>query len=501
MTETDNNIAQDEPIEAEVSSDLEEAKDFAKSLGMDDVKSGQWLFILLQKVVQSYDRNARAEYFVQKYPGLPPDEIADKLTSVTVRYATIAGAITGAAVTANMIAALSSFGMTAALMVGAIGAEMLYLARIQMRLILDLSVLYDLQLDPDDPEDMLMIFGYAMGVAPTEMLGKGLQVAAAGGARYAVKKYISKGTLKAIQDFFRRIGIRILQKTIIKYAVPIVSAVVGSSYNYVTTKSVGGIAKVHLKNRGKVTDELRLLVSRQNTYDIAFPAAAMYMAQVDGEFSAKEKNIYRALLSRMSFEEHTQAEFQKLLTNERNILEAVAQIEDDELKSSLVEVLVLMAIYDGDLAEAERDFLIKTAAHLNMPLDIDDVERRAGDYRVVIEKNVFQKAAGTTRDTASKAMGVAGQTSGNVKGAATAAGSIVTGTFGRLFRTKKELDESIEMDSSILICTNCSKEVSAEYKFCSSCGQSMATEKGCISCSEVIPVDFGFCPHCGASQN
>ncbi|MBN2267298.1 MAG: hypothetical protein JW725_03070 [Candidatus Babeliaceae bacterium] len=79
---------QDEVTKAEVSSELEEAKDFAKTLNIDDIKNGQWVIALLQKVVKNYNRNARAEYFQQKYPGLPPDEIADILTSVTVRYAT-----------------------------------------------------------------------------------------------------------------------------------------------------------------------------------------------------------------------------------------------------------------------------------------------------------------------------------------------------------------------------------------------------------------------------
>jgi RNA polymerase subunit RPABC4/transcription elongation factor Spt4 len=487
-----DDVTQNEAIEAEVSSDLAEAKDFAKTLNIDDVKSGQWFIALLQKVVQSYDHNAKAEYFQQKYPGLPPDEIADILTSVTVKYATIAGAVAGAATTANQIAALSSLGMTAALMVGAIGAEMVYLARIQMRLILDLSVVYDLQLDPDDPEDILMVFGYALGVAPTEMLGKGLQVAARGGTQYAVKKYISKGTLRAIQDFGKKIGLRILQKTILKYTIPVVSAVVGSSYNYVSTKSVGGIAKNHLKNRGKVTEELRQLVSRQNTYDIAFPAAAMYMAQIDDDFSPKEKEFYRAILSRMSFEEHTQAEFNKLMASEENILEALTQIEDDEIRCCLVEVLVLMAVYDGELVEKERDFLIKTANHLNVSLDISEVERQAGDYKVVVKKTIYQKAAASTKETASKAVGIVGQAASNVKGATVTAGGKVTSALGNVFRRKKD---------SVTICVNCKNEVAAGYKFCPACGQSIATEKKCVSCGEVLPIDFSFCPHCGATQN
>lgn len=317
-------------------------------------------------------------------------------------------------------------------------------------------------------------------------------MAARGGTQYAVKKYISKGTLKAIQDIGKRIGIRILQKSILKYAIPVVSGVVGSSYNYVTTKSVGGIAKNHLKNRGKVTEELRQLVSRQNTYDIAFPAAAMYMAKIDDEFSTKEKEFYRAILSRMSFEEHTQAEFNKLMANEGNIVEAIAQIEDDEIRCSLVEVLVLMAVCDGELVEKERDFLIKTATHLNVPLDISEVERRAGDYKVIVEKTIFQKAAASTKETASKAAGIAGQAAGKVKGATAPAGGKVKSAFGKVFRRKKD---------TVTICVNCKNEVAAGYKFCPACGQSIATEKKCVSCDEVLPIDFSFCPYCGAAQN
>lgn len=214
------------------------------------------------------------------------------------------------------------------------------------------------------------------------------------------------------------------------------------------------------------------------------------MAQIDGEYSAKEKEFYRAILSRMSFEEHTQAEFSRLMASEGNIVEAIAQIEDGEIRRSLVEVLVLMAVYDGDLVEKERDFLIKTSTRLNVPLDVNEVERRARDYKVVVEKNIFQKTAGSTKETVSKAAGIAGQAAGNVKGAAAAAGGKVTGAFGNVFRRKK---------SSVIICVNCKNEVAAGFKFCPACGQSIATEKKCVSCDEVLPIDFSFCPHCGSS--
>jgi tellurite resistance protein/RNA polymerase subunit RPABC4/transcription elongation factor Spt4 len=501
MSKSKTNIPEDEALKTQVAYELDQAQQLARSLNFEEVKSGEWFIHLLQKVIQAYDRNARATYFQQKYPGLPPDEIADILIPVAVRYATIAGAITGAAATANQIAALSSAGMTAALFFGSIGAEMLYLAKIQMRLVLELSVVYDLQLDAEDPEDMLMIFGYALGVTPTEMLGKGLQVAAGAATKGAVKKYVSKGTLKTLQDFARRLGFKILQRTILKYAVPVASAAVGSSYNYATTKSVGRIAKAQLKNRGKVTDELRVLVSRQNTYDLAFPAAVLYMAQVDGQFSQKEKELYKAMLSRMSFDEHTQAEFQKLIASEDNVLDGLATFEDVEVRRSLMETLILIATCDGELAEKEREFLDGVAGRLNISLDMAEIDRRTQDYQIVIQKNLFEKTAGFAGGAAVKAIGEAGQAANSIKGTAAGAGETVKGVFGKVFTRKKD-DESKPAVSqmSTFACLKCGKEVLSEYQFCPICGQLTAAEKSCISCAKLIPIECAFCPYCGTSQ-
>jgi hypothetical protein len=405
----------DEHVKAQVSKMLEDAKTFAKTFNFEEVKNGEWFFKLLQQVVRAYDRNARATYFQQKYPGLSADEIADILTSVTVKYATIAGAIAGVAATADEIAAISSAGLTVSLFVGSIGAEMLYLSNIQMRLVLDMSVLYDLQLDPEDPEDVLLIFGYALGVAPTEALGKGLQVAARAGAKSAIKKVLSKDTLAALKKYALKIGFNILQRDLIKYAVPFASAAVGSSYNYIATKSVGKIAKIHFKNRGKVTDELRAVISKKNIYDLAIPAAAMFMAQVDGNVSSKEKELYRAMLSRMSFEEHTPADFNRLVSDEHSILDALSQIEDSELQKGFIELLTLMAVYDGILANEEREFLTSAAERLGVSLDIEQVEKRAKEYQVIVEKNFLERSAGAIGGAAVTAIGKAGKTANRLK--------------------------------------------------------------------------------------
>ncbi len=417
-------------IKAQVSEGLDEAREFARTLDIEQVRSGQWFVELLQKVVYAYDRNARTEYFQQKYPGLSPDEIADILISVTARYATVAGGVAGAAATSTQLITLSSFGMTAPLFFGVIGAEMIYLARIQMRLVLDLSVVYDLQLDPEDPEDVLMVFGYAVGVAPTELLGTVASKAAGGGAKTLVKKYVSKSVLKTIQSFARKLGFTILQRTIIKYTVPVASAIVGSTYNYATTSSMGRIAKAHFRNRGKFTGELQTLVSRQNTYDLVFPAAAMYMVHLDGEFSSKERDLYRAMLSWMTFSEHKQAEFRRLVDDEANLIEAAAGIEDSELRRSLMDVLALMAVCDGELAEKESEFLANIAGRLEVTLNLDEVEKRTRDYRVTVKQSMAGKAADAIRNTT------------------TATGRRAKGTLGKVLKRRTISTSDREPDES-----------------------------------------------------
>lgn len=455
---TDQQGVKDEKITSQVKQGLKESRDFAKSLDMEQVKSGEWFIKLLQKVVQAYDRNARAKYFQKKYPGLPPDEIAETLISVTARYAAVAGGIVGTVGTKTQVAVVPTSGMTIPLFLGAIGTEMVYLARIQFKLILDLSVVYDLQLDSEDPEDVLMVFGYAMGVAPANLVGEAARHTASESTKHLIKIYISKGNLKAAIKFAKKLGYKINQKTILKYAMPGASIAIGSSYNYVTTRSLGGIAKAHFKNRRKFTNELQFLISKKNTYDLIFPAAAMYVANLDGELSPKEREFYKAMLSRMSFDDHTPEDFHRLLDSGEDLIEVSASLEDPAMRRSLMEVMVLMAVCDGELAQEERDFLAKISGRLEIPLDMDEIERGTEEYRVTVKKNVFGRAA----------TGVGGAASA-VGGKAALFGGKMKGRIGGRFGGKKTAEEP-----STVLCSDCLEEISTAHKFCPECGQSAA---------------------------
>ncbi len=411
----DDGTVEDSEITSEVKDGISDAKDFAAQLTNDDIVSGSWFTKLLVKVASTYKANARAEYFKKKYPGFTSDQIAEKLIGVATRYSSITGAVSGVATTAGIAGIAPSAGLSASIIVTTIGAEMIYLSSLQMRLVLDIATAYGIQLDMNDPEDVLIVFLYASGVAPSDIIGRFAATAAGGGTKFTVKSVVTGSTLKAFYKWSEKIiGTRIVQATVIKFTVPVVSAAVGSAYNYCMTQAVGHIARTHFRNRDHVTEELRALISQQQTYQIVFPAAAIYIAKVDNQYGPKEMELYKAILSRMSLEEFEQREFDALANSADRILEAVKALPNPKAGEILLDLLCIMAVYDGELAKPELEFLLKVAGELEIDIDLASLEARAERYRIDYSSstwrsvlNVAGDALGSTAGAGAKLLTIA----------------------------------------------------------------------------------------------
>lgn len=240
---------------------LGDAKSEAVELGgWEAFKNGEWLLRLIEKSFRAYWQHANADYFRSKYPGKEDDFIAKKLIGLAAGNAALLGTVTGTAISADEIIGVAqtvgsggagALGLPAnvAIAFTAISSEVVLLTRLQLQLVANLGKLYDIPLDPDDPEDIITILSFAIGGSISEASSK-VGVRMSGGfAKTATRKHISKGTLKAIQKIGAKLGVKILQRTIIKYVVPLVSVGVGAGWNYLATRSVGYIAKKHFLKR------------------------------------------------------------------------------------------------------------------------------------------------------------------------------------------------------------------------------------------------------------
>jgi|SRR5580658_6685379 uncharacterized protein (DUF697 family) len=243
--------------ESSIRETLLAAKDEIADLGgVSAFRSGDWLLKLILKSFRNYSERSTAEYFSVKYPSLSREHIAEKLIHVACVNTAMAGGITGAAVSIDELLALFEFGIgiPANVAVGftAIAGELLWITKCQLQLVANLGVLYEVPLDVDDPEDIITILEFASGGAVRELLGKEVTKISGRLTKTAVRKYVAKEVLEALQRVARKIGYKLLQQTIISVVVPGVSIVVGALWNKRTTKIVGKKALKHFEERRRL---------------------------------------------------------------------------------------------------------------------------------------------------------------------------------------------------------------------------------------------------------
>lgn len=217
-------------------------------------KTGNWLFPLIHKTFEAYFNNADPEYFRSKYPKATDEQIIKKLINLASTNAGILGGIVGASISVDEIAALfatiPSVGTNLPVQVGiagvALSAEAIVLCRIQLKLIANIARILAIPIDPNDPEDMLKILLCVSGGVSIQEIGSFAAKAGGKATEKLIRKHISKEVLKALQKAAAKIGQNLLQRNIIKYLVPLASIGIGSTWNYLATKTVGKIALKHL---------------------------------------------------------------------------------------------------------------------------------------------------------------------------------------------------------------------------------------------------------------
>lgn len=241
----------------EIKNQLTEAKrDYKEIGGWSSFKSGQWLWQIIQKSFSNYWNNANVEYFEAKYGTQNAEQLAKKLISVAAKNSAVLGGVTGAAISADEIVAIvtggeGGVGLPANIAIAAagIGAEAILFIRFQLQLVANLGKLYGVPIDPDDPEDILTILAFALGGSAADTAGKfGMKVGGKLAGRIA-KAVFKKETLTALKRIAAKVGVKILQRSIVKYTIPIVSIGIGTGWNYASTKTVGKIAIRHFKQR------------------------------------------------------------------------------------------------------------------------------------------------------------------------------------------------------------------------------------------------------------
>lgn len=226
---------------------IKTARQMARQLDISSFTDGTWLLKVVQQLVRNYPYERRRQALKDAYGTASAEQIAAKRIQIAARKSALAGATVGLTITSSELVLLASLGMTATVLVSSVGAEIIYLAQLQINLVLELALIYDIPVDPDDTDLMMRVFNYALGSTLKNGLPDGSDSGNMASQPETLRATLARGGVRFAQETWEFIGLLVLQETLIKYAIPVAAIGIGAGYNYKSTSAVGKAADAYFQ--------------------------------------------------------------------------------------------------------------------------------------------------------------------------------------------------------------------------------------------------------------
>jgi len=346
------------------------------------MKSGNWFAKLLQRLLTEHAQKVNAEYFKKKYVGLDNERIAYRLINTASAYTGLTGSLAAAAVTAAELATFVTVGWSWAVVGGSLIGEIAFTSYIQLKLVYDISVVLDARLDKDDPEDILTIFWYALGVNIWEDITNTILKAGPRSATYLGRKALRAGIRDAIQRLMAKIGgqqlaRKLTEKALLRLIVPGVNMPIAYFINRKFTKALGKHAITNLKHRGIAVRPIDRLMKHDRHFQLLALPTIFHIGISDEpkDISSQVIEMQNTVSRRLSLKDGEEKIIQDLL--ERNFNDFVKVTEDVDSQEA-AKALLDIGICSYVLSKAEKKNLSKLntlSSCLHVSFTQEDIER------------------------------------------------------------------------------------------------------------------------------
>jgi uncharacterized tellurite resistance protein B-like protein len=353
-----------------------------------DLMSGEWFVQLVRHALETYAKSVDAEYFETKYPGLNRDAIVDRRIDLAQRYAALAGGLSASAYSAAVIATLGSKGgaspITLPAAVASFAADLYFLSRLQLQAAYDLSVLYGHPIDMNDPEDLIALIKVAFGVKA----GEELQNAAAKLAPEAVRqgvRHVVRGPILHFLKALPVVGKYLLQRNIIKMAIPGVSIPLSAGLNYYLTGHIARVARQVFRDKAVIEEAAPNLIGELGDDSLLLLQVIWLVAGADGKTSEQEAWLINALAKEIQ----TRDEGSEVIANFRSMVDAneagiLAQLANAsaEVRTRTYEAACIAAAIDHRFHRKEKQLLQRIAEASGIRYEPEKVTKLIEQYAV-----------------------------------------------------------------------------------------------------------------------
>jgi tellurite resistance protein len=317
-------------------------------------------------------RTRGASYWDELFPGLPPEERAERRIQRMLGRCTVASIAAGAGATTAEVLPLVTKGLagSAAIPLGfvSVGGEMLYTTALQIDLAFDLASIYGVSFAEDDVGEISTLLASALGV---QMVGEPTRhdkPAAEGETKpWRVLRQMQR------DDFATHVGRALLRQAIARNAVPVAGVVVSVAWNQVVLRRFARAVHTAVRQRLAIVNACRGLELGEGGAARTILDGAWLIATADGDIRHQEALALATLIDSLSFPDRIAAQEASFSDDEEEWFERVVNL-GPSAQSALIRVLVLVASADGELSTPERRFLRRLARALKRKIDLVAVD-------------------------------------------------------------------------------------------------------------------------------
>ena len=348
------------------------------------VEEGTWFLKIIQLVLTEHAMKANGEYFKKKYVGLDNERIAYRLIKTTANYTAITGGLAAVVVSAAELSTALTGGATLSVFAASLIGEISYISYLQLKLVYDISVVLDARLDKDDPEDMLTIFWYALGVNMWEDVTNAVLKVGPRGAEYLGRKALRAGIKKALTNIATRVGgtklaQKITEKALLKFIVPGVNVPIAAFVNNKFTKVLGERAVKSLKSRGITIRIVDKLSEYERYYQIlSIPLIfQMGISDENEKYASKNIEMQNHVAKRVQIQENEEKIIDNLVELEFNeFCETISDIKNDEIAKHLFDIAIYAYLLSSNKNEHK---LINLSRALKINFNSINIEKYKKD--------------------------------------------------------------------------------------------------------------------------
>ena len=368
-------------LRGKVRAELDKLRELAQRISMEQVRQGEWFARLLRFSMDPYVQEVDAAYFDRMYPGCSAEQKVRARVELAARYASVEGALTAGAYTGAIAATLGSRGAALPVALPSAGAsfvlDLYFMSSLQLRLAYDIAQISGVPLDLEDPEDLWRLIQVAFVIKEPAARWQALGEKAPKVVRTTLEKMFT-GDPAAAAKSLPALGKFLLQRNVVKFAIPGVGVPLSIGVNYWSANVVGSQASTMFRR------EARIMETAGRVTDKALDHSELLwvlwlIVRADTVVHENERLLLKhvsALVGDLNTELSALASLDATLDFDQKPTASLPVLKSQD-KEALYQAGVAAAAVDGSIDASELTRLRKLAEHCSVPFDAAAVRRLA----------------------------------------------------------------------------------------------------------------------------